>query len=614
MPTHLEEYLAYYSTLNSPGYAVLVTGDWGTGKTYQVKSCIHESDRLYVSLFGVQTIEHLHSEVFAAAAPNMAKAKSMVSEVSKVVSNISGSWALAGVAPGVFNSIFRRHLDSAKTLIFDDLERSDLQLKDILGAINSYVEHLGFRVVVVAHDSKLTKKFRKLKEKIFGQTIRVEPQTDQAFDDFIRKIKDANARFFINKYRDQINNIFHSSGEKSLRILRHVVEDLIRLYGCLKEEHIKNTNAMTELVQIFVAFDTEIRAAGISEKDLKNRNNFELNFEIFAHRNKSEKIDEPKLIKANKKYASIDLEGNMLNDDVLVSMLIEGMYRKEEIQRSIDDSPYFLIPGEASPWRIIMGFDNLEDEIVEAAAKRMEEQFAKREVTNVGEILHIFCLRMMMAENRILDCSVEKIVKQNKKYIDDLLDACRLPPREINPDIFNNFSQAYDGSMYWVSEQNKVFFNEIFDYLNAARQKAFEETVPEILETLLEKVRNDPEAFFEAVSPTNNGPNPYVRVPLLHHIPASDFVDAWLGATPENWKYVNYAMQGRYEAGALERYFEQEKEWAFEVLRELDRRANAEKGFRAFRIKRIRPKLLIEIEKESQVGSIGGEIDDFTGE
>ena len=35
--SHLIQYLDYYIKLENPGYAVMVTGDWGVGKTYQVK-------------------------------------------------------------------------------------------------------------------------------------------------------------------------------------------------------------------------------------------------------------------------------------------------------------------------------------------------------------------------------------------------------------------------------------------------------------------------------------------------------------------------------------------------------------------------------------------------
>ena len=149
LSSHLKDYISYYKTLVAPGYEVLVTGEWGTGKTHQVEQCIPENERYYVSLFGIQTVEQLHAEVYAVASPIIAKVKKALSNVSEKTAGIGGYFALAGLTPSVFNAVFKQELNPDRTLIFDDLERSDLTLKDVLGAINSYVEQQGFRVVVI---------------------------------------------------------------------------------------------------------------------------------------------------------------------------------------------------------------------------------------------------------------------------------------------------------------------------------------------------------------------------------------------------------------------------------------------------------------------------------
>ena len=46
--SNLNNYIDYYKTLVKPGYAVLVTGKWGTGKTYQVKKALR-NDKYSVS-------------------------------------------------------------------------------------------------------------------------------------------------------------------------------------------------------------------------------------------------------------------------------------------------------------------------------------------------------------------------------------------------------------------------------------------------------------------------------------------------------------------------------------------------------------------------------------
>ena len=108
-------------------------------------------------------------------------------------------------------------------------------------------------------------------------------------------------------------------------------------------------------------------------------------------------------------------------------------------------------------------------------------------------------------------------------------------------------------------------------------------------------VGEDSKAFFEAVSPTNNGHNPYATIPLLHEMPAGDFVDAWLGGKHENLRNIDHALENRFSHGQLERDLSAEKDWALEVLKELNARSKKETGFWALRIKRLRPKVLIEL-------------------
>ena len=68
--SHVTEYLEYYLSLPSPNFAVLINGDWGVGKTYLVKTFLKtwKSDRdyLYVSLYGVKTLEDIDTALLEA--------------------------------------------------------------------------------------------------------------------------------------------------------------------------------------------------------------------------------------------------------------------------------------------------------------------------------------------------------------------------------------------------------------------------------------------------------------------------------------------------------------------------------------------------------------------
>lgn len=597
--THLEEYLKYYSSLNAPGYAVLVTGAWGTGKTFQVKESIPEADRIYVSLYGVQSVEKIHAEVFAAAYPSKAKTRGFFEKFRDKDVGALGFSVPLGFIPDVANAVLRNELKPEKILIFDDLERSDLGLKEVLGAINSYVEHKNFRVVVLAHDEDkiMGEEFRRVKEKTFGQTILVEPQIERAFEHFLSEVQADKSKKFIASHSAQVQNTFLRSKVKSLRILRHVVEDLARLHNALSDHHQKNSEAMVELVHTFTAFGVETRSGNLKEGDLRNRRGTQMGYLMRANRKGNEQPPKPPLVVANEKYPYIDLEGGMLSDDLLIATLMEGRYSAPEIRSTIDNSSHFLVPEEVPPWKVVIHFDELDSKTVEAACARMEQQFTSREVTDPGEMLHIFSLRMMMAENGIIDQSVDDVVKECKSYIDDLLEQRRLPPRGANWNWYSEFERSYDGFGYWVSSANAGHFKAIWDHLIGSQEDAFRQTLPQLQKDLLRMVREDSQAFLEAVSPTNNGPNPYAWIPFLHEIPVGEFVDAWLGGSPKNWRNVDHALENRFRGGQLAGNLKQEKDWALELLKELDARSKKEAGFGALRVERLRPRVLIELEQ-----------------
>lgn len=595
MTTHLEEYLSFYQALEEPGYAVLVTGEWGAGKTYQVLKCIPEEKRYYVSLFGVQTVEQLHAEVMAVASPKLSKASASLNQASEKVAAGGGFFALAGLTPSVFNAIFKRDIKPDRTLIFDDIERSGLVIKDLLGVINSYVEHHKFRVVAIAHDEKVAKEFFVMKEKIFGQTVRVEALVDEAFDSFLEKNIDRREKEFVTRYRKDILETFSSSEVQSLRVLRHVIEDVGRLSHCLTDKHFSNSSAMSELIKFFTAMDVETRMSRLDRDSLNDRKNIVIGYRVKFGLSTGEKPEKPDLMKANERYSSIDLTSSLLSDDVLFSMFFEGRYPEKKIKECLDSSSYFIKPSEAPPWKVVINFDEIDDAAVEAAVEQMNRQFRDRSVTNSGEMLHIFSLKMMMVEKGIETGSLEELTASCKAYIDDLLKSGDLPPRGTDWQWHDGFSRSYDGMGYWVSESAADYFKAVKDHLIMAREKALENQIPKIWDDLKSLMLTDSKQFLERVSSTTNGVNKYATIPLFNHIQAEEFVAVWLGSPKQNWRYISLALANRYSHGRIEHDLKVEKEWVIKVNNELERRVAAESGFQSLRIIRVIPEVFRNI-------------------
>ncbi len=477
--------------------------------------------------------------------------------------------------PKTINAVLRRKIKPDKPLIFDDFERSCLELRDLLGVINTHIEQHGFQVIVVTHDDELTKKFKDLKEKLFGQTILVTPEVTEAFDKFTSGINKPDLSTFLNSHKENITRVFNESGAMSLRVLRHIIEDLGRLHGVLSEDHIDNAQAMAELVYLFCALNIEVRMGRLGVDDLKGRISIldaEVAFEDKQKDKEGNSPEWPKLCKSDGRYPSISIDdSNLLNDNVLVQMLIEGRYPKDAIQDSLNNSTYFQKPDDAPPWKIIWELRRYDDAIVETAAKNMQRQFDEREVTEPGEMLHIFSLRMMMSKEGLLKEGYDKIVILCKAYIDDLLDTGKLSPwgpQEARALL----SDSFGGYEYWVKNTYKDQFKEISEYLLKTRKKELEKQLPVMAEELLKLIKTDGQQFFEQVCYTNNGENPYVNIPILGYIEPRKFVDAWLGGHPENWNPITLALQKRYTSAGhpFEGELAAERPWAIEVLKILE--------------------------------------------
>ncbi|RWB02887.1 MAG: hypothetical protein EOQ39_07150 [Mesorhizobium sp.] len=590
--SNLKEYLDYYRSRVEPHYAVLVTGDWGTGKTYQVRQAIPAEEAYYVSLFGLNSTDDVVAAVYTAMFPRKAWVKKIADGVGEMTAEVSGfgSLAVGGLTSGLVGAFLRQEVNNDRPIIFDDLERCGLGVKETLGIINLYVEHHGCRVIVIAHDQKLAEEFSEAKEKIFGQTIRVEPQIIAAFDDFHSTLPTGPEKNFVSAQRDNIIGVFSESGAKSLRILRHVIEDLNRLIGVLSQEHLANDQAMVELVRLFCAFDVEWRAGRLEPEDLSQRRASEFGY-IAGRGGKEGAGEQPKIVVAKNRYSSVNLTSLLLQDEVLGQMLIEGRFDSPGVRASLDASSYFLKPQSAAPWQIVGSFDKLDDEVVNEALKKMQEQFNERTVVDSGEMLHIFALRMMMASKGILGKDIKTVATECRSYVDSLLAEGRLPQRGSDWRWYDEFERSAYGVGYWVADDYKAEFEAIFRHLLDARGKALEAKFPELAPDLLKIVEVDGQRFLEEVCYTGKGTNRYASIPILAAIAPKDFIAAWMRSPKANWYWISNALQERHKGARSEEILKPEAGWIDEVARLLGEEADKASGLAKLRLQRAIPKL-----------------------
>lgn len=310
------EELKYYCNEPQPVGAIMLTGEWGCGKTYLLKNELTEIMKdthvfIHLSLFGIESIEDIHKEVkkkwmYAMAdSKHSLKISDKMKNVGKGLKNATESITdylpetIGKITKGVlsinvidFVSIKSQIGDKKVILIFDDLERANLSVIDLLGCINEYCENMHINTIVVANEEKIkqsahTKEitYGEIKEKIIQRTIRYIPNYSNIVASVIDGIiipdgKDEEGfkkyKAFLKENENSINAIFsgyssekvsneHTTSQKSqmcsgqelnsennkeqevlkyrshnIRSLKFAIEDFRRIYSILNEKKVDN--------------------------------------------------------------------------------------------------------------------------------------------------------------------------------------------------------------------------------------------------------------------------------------------------------------------------------------------------------------------------------------
>ena len=606
MTTHLEYYLNYYQTLDKPRFGVLITGDWGTGKTHQVLKCIPKEHRIYVSLFGLTSAEEIRTAILSRIAlskipTSNEKFLKVIPRLDKALQSLDKSSSMAWLTQGIANVVLSQESMSDRVLVFDDLERSCLRPRDLFGLVNSYIEEYTFRVVIICNEMEPPNGFLTFKEKLIGQTIQIEPQVSEAFQEFLAELRFSDSRTLITSHRELILRLFSDSAVSSLRVLRHVIRDLDRLFECLDDHHRNNHNAMTELIGIFCARNIAIRTGQIDEKALRDKVLRPFGYIFDSSDNEEANADVSKMVKSEERFPTVRFNSDLLDVQILIETLVEGRYIKTNIQDSINGSIHFIKHDDLPSWKVIMNFESLDDSTVDRAVARMRKQISTHQPADIGEMLHCFSLMMMMSTRGIVCEKISDIVAMGQTYVDDLLRRGILALADHDGERHDRLGEAYDGYGYELRDEYRSDFSDLVSYVNDGRHRALQARMPEWSENLLKLVESNGEQFIEEVCFTNsNERNRFAAMAILHHIAPEKFVNAWLGSPYSNWQSISLAFDIRYEKNFQHGRLAAEREWATEVYRLLRAELNSASGFRALRIERRIPEVFQKLGEKSE--------------
>lgn len=167
MKLDLIEEIKNYIKNDRINYAVLIDGEWGSGKTYFIKEelipklneeiknngnkpTIEYKSPIYISLYGVDSLDSISAQMYLQITGKYSKVASLGLSTIKIFKpDLDYS--------KIFDVINENINLKNYVLIFDDLERANLDINMCLAYINSFVEHHGIKVIIIANENEIGK-------------------------------------------------------------------------------------------------------------------------------------------------------------------------------------------------------------------------------------------------------------------------------------------------------------------------------------------------------------------------------------------------------------------------------------------------------------------------
>ena len=333
----LVESILDYIRSDYTDYAVMINGEWGSGKTHfwnnKVRKKIESMQlngrrytTIYMSLYGISNLEEISKKIFIETTQLMDKnlrkymnnnEQTRIPEYAKTGIDMANFFGVTQNGDKIDYSEFFATDD--KVLCFDDLERANVDVIDILGYINNFVEHDHIKTIIICNEKELSTKlkssnlemktfiatylldkqnelnkadkpmvekirdkiehvfdkandYERIKEKLIGETFEYAPKFDYIINGILMRYENNSDLIrFLRENTGFIISTFNKSGTRNLRILKHALNDFKKIYEMVSKSYPNTSNRVMQTMLIFtIAVSFEIKAGKITKDKFMN--------------------------------------------------------------------------------------------------------------------------------------------------------------------------------------------------------------------------------------------------------------------------------------------------------------------------------------------------------
>lgn len=210
--------------------AIMLKGKWGIGKSYYINNYLAPSldeggkrTCIVVSLYGIENLSDISRSIFVELYGR--KIPALLRSMLKDVIN-----SKLPLSDQTLNVLYEQCNLEGKLLVFENLERSQIDIDKILGYVSNLVDK-GAKVLFVANEDEILKsepaenngseesKYRRAKEKVISDTIEFSLPIECAIKDIVKKFQNPTLSNLFNN-DDKVKNvscILREKGNSNLR-------------------------------------------------------------------------------------------------------------------------------------------------------------------------------------------------------------------------------------------------------------------------------------------------------------------------------------------------------------------------------------------------------------
>lgn len=287
----LNKYIQHYIEKDHTNRAMMLTGPWGCGKSYYIREelipYLSKEDHgnhscIVVSLYGLTDLHDVSKAVymearFGAVTPKTERGQTASLTAKTVLKGVAGFFGIdLSADSGDLQKLYESVNLAGKLVIFEDVERTQIDIFEFLGYVNNLTEQDGVKVLLVTNEAEFiryksievakeedrktaelfahitgnesreyaeeTKKYLKEKEKTVGDTIQFEGDIKTAVKQIMRKFNNDLLASFANEITaGDIKGLMGIIGSSNLRSIVFACQKTVDIY-----ERIPKGNDYTE--------------------------------------------------------------------------------------------------------------------------------------------------------------------------------------------------------------------------------------------------------------------------------------------------------------------------------------------------------------------------------